>query len=106
MSCLVGNSDCFKQNSILMLERSQELRLVSGGRIGKVCAGPCVLGKAIWGLRPATAREDCGSGTDELSLHCGKAVCTAASMLHRFILTQFTLGAPPNSPISQEEKWS
>lgn len=46
VSCLVGNSDCFKQSSILMLEKSQELRLVLGERSGKVCTGPWVLGKA------------------------------------------------------------
>ena len=86
MSCLVGNSDCFKQSSILMLEKSQELCLVLGERIGKVCTGPWVLGKAVLGLRPATTREDCGSCTDELSLHCGKAICTAVSMLHQLIL--------------------
>lgn len=39
MSCLVGNLDCFKQSSILMLQKSQELRLALGGRAGKVCAG-------------------------------------------------------------------
>lgn len=86
MSCLLGNSVCLKQSSILMLEKSQELRLVLGKRIGKVYAGPWVLGKAILGLRLATTREDCGFCTDELSLHCGKAVCTAASMLHQLIL--------------------
>lgn len=42
MSCLVGNLDCFKQSSILMLEKSQELCLVLGGRIGKVSASPWV----------------------------------------------------------------
>lgn len=83
---LSGRKLCFKQSSILTLEKSQELCLVLGERIGKVCAGPWVLGKAILGLRPVTTREDCGSRTDKLSLHCGKAICTAAIMLHQFIL--------------------
>lgn len=43
------------------------------------------LGKAIMGLRPATTRENHGSYTAELSLHCGKAICPAASMLHQLI---------------------
>ena len=84
MSCLVENSDCFKQSSIVTLEKS--LRLVLGERIGKVCAGPWALGEAILGLRTATTREDCDSCTGELSQRCGKAACTAASMLHPFIL--------------------
>lgn len=57
--CLVWlGTHCFKQSSILMLEKSQELSLVLGGRIVKVCAGPWVLGKAILALRVAITRED------------------------------------------------
>lgn len=45
--------------------------------------------------------EDCGSCTDEFSLHCGKAVCTAASMISSYSVTVET---PPNSPISPGKK--
>lgn len=82
-----------------MLEKTQELHFVLGENVGKVCAGPWVLGLAIFGLRPAITREDCGSCTDELSLLCENDISTAASMLHQFILCD-----TPNSPISPARK--
>lgn len=57
MSCLVGNSDCSKQSSILTLEKSQKLCLALGEGAGKGCAGPWALGRAMLGGSPAAQQE-------------------------------------------------
>lgn len=96
MSCLVGNSDCFKQSSILMLEKSQELSLVLGGRIGKVSAGPWV--RPFWDsdqLQPEKTMVP-----TLLSSPC--TVERPFALLPVCFISSYTviLGASPNSPIS------
>lgn len=96
MSCLVGNSDCFKQSSILTLEKSQELRLVLGGRIGKVSTGPWV--RPFWDsdqLQP-----DRTVVPTLLSTSC--TVERPFALLPACFISSYAviLRAPPNSPVS------
>lgn len=96
MSCLVGNSDCFKQNSTLILEKSQELGLVLGGRIGKVSAGPWV--RPFWDsdqLQPEKTMVP-----TLLSSLC--TVERPFALLPACFISSYTviLGASPNSLVS------
>lgn len=96
MSCLVGNSDCFKQSSILTLEKSQELRLVLGGRIGKVSAGPWV--RPFWDSDQLQPEKTMVPAL--LSSPC--TVERPFALLPACFISSYAviLGAPPNSPIS------
>lgn len=96
MSGLVGNSDCFKQSSILTLEKSQ------GGRIGKVSAGPSV--RPFWvsdQLQPEKTMVP-----TLLSSPCTEE--RPFALLPAYFISSYAviLGAPPNSPVSPKEKHS
>lgn len=92
MSCLVGNSDCFKQSSILTLEKSQVL----GGRIGKVSAGPWV--RPFWDSDQLQPEKTMVPAL--LSSPC--TVERPFTLLPAGFISSYAviLGAPPNSPIS------